>query len=119
MCNILRKRSTTTVDIFLFNDSRSINDEEPNMYRILEDIKDGAATTSKYDNQRIKFLTPNYVLVFSNSFPNMKHLSKDRWQIFEPMENGLKLMDKERIRCKYTAVRFDCNRKNNKNFYKM
>ena len=118
MCNILRKRSTTTVDIFLFNASRSINGEEPNMYRILEDIKDGAATTSKYDNPRIKFLTPNYVMVFSNSFPNMKHLSQERWQIFEPMENGLKPMDKQRIRCKYTSVRFDCDRKNNKNFTK-
>ena len=101
MCNILRKRATTTVDIFLFNDSRSISDEEPNMYRILEDIKDGAATTSKYDNQRIKFLTPNYVLVFSNTYPNMKHLSKDRWRIFEPTDNGLNRID----RCKYTPVR--------------
>ena len=111
MCNILRKHSRTTVAIFLFNDSRSINGKEPNMYRILEDIKDGAATTSKYDNQRIKFLTPNYVLVFSNGFLNMKHLSQDRWQIFELTDNGLKPMDKEQIPCKYTAVRFNCNRK--------
>ena len=39
------------------------------MYRILEDIniKDGAVTTSKYDNQVIKFKTPNFVMVFSNS----------------------------------------------------
>ena len=102
----------------MFNDSRSISDEEPNKYRILEDIKDGAATTSKYDNHRIKFLTSNYVLVFSNSFPNMKHLSQDRWQILEPMENGLKPMDKQQIRCKCTAVRFDCKRKNNEKIYK-
>ena len=88
------------------------------MYRILKDIKDGAATTSKYDNQRILFNTPNYVLVFSNSFPNMKHLSQDRWQIFELTDNGLKPMDKQRMRCKYTAVRFYCDRKNNKNFTK-
>ena len=67
------------------------------MYHILDDMKDGAATTSKYDNQRIKFLTQNYVMVFSNSFPNMKHLSKDRWQIFETTDNDLKPMDKERI----------------------
>ena len=84
------------------------------MYRILEDIKDGAATTSKYDIQRILFNTPNYVLVFSNSFPNMRHLSEDRWQILEPTENGLKPMDKQRIRSNYTAVQFDCDRKNKK-----
>ena len=45
-----------------------------NMYRILEDIKDGATTTSKYGNQRINFKTPNFVMVFSNSWPNRKHL---------------------------------------------
>jgi len=90
MCNILKKRCTTTVDIFLFNDSRSIIGEEPNMYRILEDIKDGAATTSKYDNQVMKFKTPNIVMVFSNSRPVTKHLSQDRWQIFSLSNGGLK-----------------------------
>ena len=89
MCHILRKRSITTVDIFLFNDSRSIKGDEPNMYRILEDIKDGAATTSKYDNQVMKFKTPNIVVVFSNSWPNRRHLSKDRWKMYEPTDNGL------------------------------
>ena len=37
-----------------------------NIYRVLEDIKDGAATTSKYDSKVIKFKTPNIVMVFSN-----------------------------------------------------
>ena len=112
MCNILRKRSMTTVNIFLFNDSRSIKGEEPNMYRILEDIKDGAATTSKYDNQRIKFKTPNFIMVFSNSWPNRRHLSKDRWKIFEPTTDGLKTIEKGRARCKDVEVRLD-NKGNN------
>ena len=111
MCNILRKRSTATVDIFLFNDSRSINGEEPNMYRILEDIKDGAATTSKYDNQRINFKTPNFVMVFSNSWPNRKHLSKDRWQIYEPTANGLEQVKKDRAKMKDVSVRFANNKR--------
>ena len=118
MCNILRKRCTTTVDIFLFNDSRSIMGEEPNMYRILEDIKDGAATTSKYDNQVLKFKTPNFVMVFSNSWPNRRHLSKDRWQIFEPSGNGLKLVEKDRALTKDVSVRMDVDRKKNKSFYR-
>ena len=104
MCNILKKQSISTVNIFLFNDSRSIKGEEPNMYRILEDIKDGAATTSKYDNQIIKFKTPNIVMIFSNSWPNRRHLSKDRWQMLEPTEHGLKTVEKERARAKDTSV---------------
>ncbi len=62
-CNILKKRGLTTIDIFLFNDSRSTKGEEMNIYRVLEDIKDGAATTSKYDSKVIKFKTPNIVMV--------------------------------------------------------
>ena len=118
MCNILRKRSTTTVDIFLFNDSRSIKGEEPNMYRILEDIKDGAATTSKYDNQRIKFQTPNFIMVFSNSWPNRRHLSKDRWEIYEPTDNGIEMVKKDRVRALDVSVRLSISNKGPYNFCK-
>ena len=52
-CSILKKRGLSTVDIFLFNDSRSTKGKEINIYRILEDIKDGAATSSKYDGYKI------------------------------------------------------------------
>ena len=89
-CNILKNRGLTTVDIFMFNDSRSTKGEEMNIYRVLEDIKDGAATTSKYDNKVIKFKTPNTVMVFSNKQPNLKSLSIDRWEVFTPSLEGLK-----------------------------
>ena len=91
MCNILKKRGLSTVNIFLFNDARSTEgDEYVNLYRILEDIKDGAATSSKYDSQVIKFKTPNIVMVFSNVRPNTKCLSADRWEVYVPTAEGLK-----------------------------
>ena len=93
-CNILKKRGLTTIDIFLFNDSRSTKGEEMNIYRVLEDIKDGAATTSKYDSKVIKFKTPNIVMVFSNKQPNQKSLSADRWEVYTPTLEGLKKQDK-------------------------
>ena len=34
VCNVLKKRSLATVNIFLFNDSRSVSGEEINLYRI-------------------------------------------------------------------------------------
>ena len=89
VCNILKKRNLGTVDIFLFNDSRSVTDEEMNLYRILEDIKDGQATASKYNNDNIRFKTPNIVMVFSNCYPNTKKLSKDRWIIYNANKDGL------------------------------
>ena len=60
-----------------------------NSYRLLEDIKDGQATTSKYDNDNIQFKTPNTVMIFSNKYPNLKKLTKDRWLVLHPNNNGL------------------------------
>ena len=56
----------------------------------LANIKDRAATTSKYDNKIIKFKTPNIVMVFSNRKPDLNSLSKDRWNIYNPTLDGLK-----------------------------
>ena len=61
-----------------------------NLYRLLEDIKDGQATTSKYDNDNIQFKTPNTVMVFSNKYPNRNKLTKDRWLVLRPNNDGLK-----------------------------
>ena len=37
-------------------------------------ISDGYATSSKYDNDVIKFKRPNTVLVFSNNMPDWKEI---------------------------------------------
>ena len=82
----MKNRGLTAIDIFLFN----TKGEEMNIYRVLEDIKDGAATTSKYDNKIIKFKTPNVVMVFSNRQPDLSSMSKDRWEVYTPLLDGLK-----------------------------
>ena len=89
-CNVLKKLPLATIDIFLFNDVRSQSGEDLNLYRLLEDIKDGQATTSKYDNDNIQFKTPNTVMIFSNKYPNLKKLTKDRWLVLHPNNDGLK-----------------------------
>ena len=89
VCQVLKKRSLGSIDIFLFNDARSVSGEEFNLYRILEDIKDGQATTSKYDNDNIRFKTPNTVMIFSNQYPKVQLLSRDRWQIYNANQDGL------------------------------
>ena len=89
ICQVLKKQSLASIDIFLFNDSRSVAGDKLNFYRILEDIKDGLATTSKYNNDNIRFKTPNTLLVFSNIFPNTKKLSRDRWEIYDINEDEL------------------------------
>ena len=90
ICNVLKKHTLGTIDIFLFNDSRSVSGEDLNLYRILEDLKDGQATGSKYDNDNLRFKTPNTVMIFSNQYPNLEKLSKDRWILLHPNKEGLK-----------------------------
>ena len=90
VCNVLKKQCLGTANIFLFNDARSVTGEEINLYRILEDIKDGQATASKYDNTNIRFKTPNTVMVFSNGYPKIGKLSRDRWRIFNANQDKLR-----------------------------
>lgn len=89
ICQVLKKQSLASIDIFLFNDSRSVSGDKFNFYRILEDIKDGLATASKYNNDNIRFKTPNTLMVFSNIFPNTKKLSRDRWEIYDINDDEL------------------------------
>ena len=87
--HVLTKRSLSTTDIFLFDVPRAITHEKCNYY-ILESIKDGIAVSSKYNNDIIRFKVPNIVIVFSNTEPNTKELSKDRWKIFRILKDELK-----------------------------
>ena len=89
ICNILKQRPLTSIDIFLFNDGRSVPPDENTYCRILENIKDGYATSSKYDNDVIKFKRPNTVIVFSNIIPDWGKLSMDRWKSYRIEGNQL------------------------------
>ena len=91
MSNILhalRKFPLSTVDIFLFNDQRGINHESC-CYTVLESIKDGCATASKFNSEVVRFKSPNVVVVFSNSTPDIQQLSKDRWKVYCITKEGL------------------------------
>ena len=77
----------------------------------MEDIKDGQATTSKYDNDNIQFKTPNTVMVFSNNYPDLKKLTKDCWLVLHPNNNTLKEVTTriQKIQEKKCVKDFDVN----------
>ena len=118
-CNVLKKRALGTIDIFLFNDSRSVSGEDLNLYTILENLKDGDATASKYDNDTIRFKTPNTVMVFSNHHPDLKKLSKDRWILLHPNKDGLKDVLDMYIQNSRSARQRANENFNNNNFFKL
>ena len=84
----LRKFPLATIDIFFFNVTRAIN-YETCCYDVLELVKDGMATASKFNSEVIRFRTPNIVVAFSNKDPDVKQLSKDRWKIYYITKDGL------------------------------
>ena len=84
----LRKFPLATIDVFFFNVTRAIN-YETCCYDVLELVKDGMATASKFNSEVIRFRTPNVVVVFSNHDPDVKQMSKDRWKIYYITKDGL------------------------------
>ena len=80
--HIMKKCVDMQTDIFLFNITKSVYINDVN-YKILEKIKDGKATSIKYHAKKMRFKTPNVILVFSNMYPNTREFSEDRWLIFK------------------------------------
>ena len=78
----LSKRPLSSTDIFLFNVPRAEEESNLESYAAIEAIKDGYATTSKYDSTTIRFKTPNIVVIFANQLPDFMQLSRDRWACF-------------------------------------
>lgn len=57
-------------------------------WSVIESIKGRQIVETRYATTVIRFMIP-HVWVFTNSFPNMKYLSKDRWKIWEVVDNQL------------------------------
>ncbi len=115
ICNVLKKCPLETIDIFLFNDARSNAGSIDVVYKLLEDLKDGCATGTKYNNDILRFKTPNTVMIFSNRYPKLGALSRDRWEIYNANKDGLKLAT-ERLR-KMKKDGYDLNNTNHLRSY--
>ena len=98
ICHVLSKRSLITLDVYLFNVSRSQNEYDKVNYEVLEQIKDGKIITSKYDTKELKLVTPNIVVIFSNYAPDTKQMSKDRWTIFSIRNDDLIVKTKSELK---------------------
>ena len=81
LLHIMSRCSLATTDMFLFNHQRCVSSEEC-CYSLLEMIKDGYASATKFQGALLRIKTPNMVIVFSNRVPRMHSLSLDRWKVF-------------------------------------
>lgn len=78
-------------DIYLFDLERSM--EEFVSYSAIEKIKNGFYMCSKYESKPIIRNSP-HVLIFANFKPEIKKLSKDRWNIYVIDDKKLVKKDK-------------------------
>ena len=90
--HILGKLNSTNTNIFLFNVPRRgyLSNEQ---YKILESIKDGSATSGKYNGRVLNFKRPNVMIVFANREPDREELSQDRWKILKISPDLTELSD--------------------------
>ena len=88
LLHIMSRCSLATTDMFLFNHQRCVSSEEC-CYSLLEMIKDGYASATKFQGALLRIKTPNMVIVFSNREPRMHSLSLDRWKVFSIKDGQL------------------------------
>ena len=65
ICQLLRKRSLMTTDIFLFDVGKAKTEEGIN-YDVLESIKNGWITADKYNSEQFRCHTPNQSIFIQN-----------------------------------------------------
>ena len=85
----LSKKTISLLDVFVFNIPRSFDMKEV-PYTLFEDIKDGFAISTKYDSKQLRFNIPNIVIIFSNTRPLIRSVSKDRWKVYNITNEELK-----------------------------
>ena len=61
-------------------------------YGSLESLKNGIVISGKYEEQLKRFKSDMKIAVFSNAYPDLTRLSKDRWDVLDldkiPIENS-------------------------------
>ena len=60
---------------------------------------------TKYNTKKIRFKTPNVIIVFSNMYPDTREFSQDRWLIFKiNTKMELEEVTKEQLKKKEEVV---------------
>lgn len=83
---------------YIFIDLPRSCEYKDNIYTSIESIKNGMITCTKYKGQTLEFSSP-HVIIFSNWYPSIKKLSKDRWNIHCLDNKILKHMTLEDMKC--------------------
>ena len=73
-------------DTIIIDLCRTMEERTLVLYSMLETCKNGLIQSLKYEGGMKEFNPPK-VIVFSNWYPDIDNLSKDRWKIYEIVNN--------------------------------
>lgn len=62
--------------------SATSRSEMGQVYKLIENIKDGRISTTKYDGFKVEGNPNFHVIIMSNTYPNVTSLIMDRWEIY-------------------------------------
>ena len=90
VCKIVQKED---VDAFVFDFTRTLDEDTSirSLFQIVEEIKNGHIVSAMYGNPMEVFIPNPLVIIFTNEDISQyyNYLSKDRWQLYEIMEQKL------------------------------
>ena len=72
----------------VFLDLPRQNEDNKSIYKVLEKVRNGRMTSTKYEPKRLEW-EADHVIVFSNWEPERAQLSEDRWNIIHIDKNRL------------------------------
>ena len=77
--------------------SRGQNDRETDLLSILENIKSGLMTNTRYGSRKPLMMESPHIIISSNSVLKYKLLSVDRWEVYRiTNSNKLKKLQPEK-----------------------
>lgn len=80
--NLIYNKCKADIEIELIVFDIPRNNGNKISYKAIETLKNGLINNTKYETGNAVFNAP-HIIVFSNYYPETKHLSKDRWKIYE------------------------------------
>lgn len=71
--------------VYMVDLPRTVGKEEriQELYSALEELKNGWVESAMYGKAAELLMEPPHVVIFSNGFPSLSHMSLDRWRVYE------------------------------------
>lgn len=86
--NLVSKFQNKWIYAWNLTRTKPANLSELDLYAAMESIKDGFFINTKYETAQV-MMNPPHIMVCANHLPNLQHISRDRWVLYEIRNSAL------------------------------